>query len=58
MWNGRLYDINSDETEYRIVQEQASQIGTGKVQFMARYDEPCDYVRNPPIAMIEGKAYS
>jgi len=58
MFNGRLYDVSPNETQYKVVQEQASQIGEGKLGFVALYEEPCDYFRTPLIAREEGKAYA
>ena len=58
MMNGRLYDVSQNATEYKVVQDQAGQIGEGKLGFVAFYEDPCDYFRTPLIARLEGKPYA
>ena len=57
MLNGRLYDVSQNDTQYKVIQEQANQIGEGRLGFVAVYEEPCDYFHTPLIAR-EGKAYA
>uniref|UniRef100_H2ZKW9 Uncharacterized protein n=1 Tax=Ciona savignyi TaxID=51511 RepID=H2ZKW9_CIOSA len=60
-WNARLIRSHNHENgrqkrhsaiHYDLMQEQMSQVSSGKIYFTATYSQPCNIISSPPIATI------